>query len=591
MFDQESRKSKPQGRIMFLDLQGGNETFPEQMKQAIARFFPGPYQKKSTEKSVKQDSSNSVSNLKSQLRPKLVSVHQTTPPTLVAKPLAPKVSSPNLTQNLLVQTTPMFSAVPLSIMSDSALSSSPIRVMALPHGLPHSSHLLPSPAVPQFNVNQILSLPTQSKCSVIKILPKPTTVTASPVSSSVDSPLAETKTKITVEKGGSPVIPDISDVVDEAVPPLVPIKEVITSVTTKEAATASTPMLDIAKMKDKVITKINNMGNQFKLGDKIVGIVVRNSDSSEDIQKKLQATFAKPASIKDKGKTVAKSKERTILPKGTTTISVNELGAIQSVEVVDEVKRSRDRPMDICPVADNPITYFDRRNARKLALSFMWRKTGFLVSSYQKLFTWQAPADDSDDTNPVLTCRVCKFAARSKSEVENHLQGHPDLQCSICSKFFLTVGKVHEHIKVIHHVALPADVAKRKIYITWRNNALKRPLWKRYQCARCDRKFKMKDALERHFTICKERTLAEKVVAITKSKLLACPVCNRSFPCNLTLQDHMLTHTKRTSWLCDICGAVLKSASNYRSHIARHDENAHEYRYQCDVCKKRFKLE
>lgn len=623
----ESRETKPQGKIMFLDLQGGSDAFPEQMKKAISMLFasPGgeanPAEKRKVgpttmseqqKMKIPKTSTNQVPLIisSSMMAPNTVhvtsasaqskvavtntvpstlsfqniapkkglgittgsSMNLSTPtslPPLIMKPLTPIAPSPGPNQNLIVQSHPALS-VPLTMISSKSVPSSAVRITLPPGALPSSSvpHLVRLPS----NFIKVNQKPDQDNVPVA--LPPN-------VSSSVAS---EDDDHVYDDHCYAEELPQLRNQ-DIPLPSLVPIKET----KSKGPKESKMPQIDISQLKDKMITKINNMGNQFKLGDKIVGIVLRNSDSREDIHKKLQATFSKGTPLKDQGKPVVKPKERAILPKGSSVITIASETTIPS-EILDGTRKLKDRPMDVHATVDSPSTYFDRRNARKLSLSFMWRKSGYLVSSYQKLFTWQLA--DSPDIPHVLTCRVCKFAAKSRADVESHLQEHPDLQCSVCWKYFLTPGKVLEHMNVIHNITTPSETLRKKSWgVTWRQNSLRRTVLRQYQCSRCERRFKAKENLKRHTAVCKERTLAEKVQAINKGSLLSCEVCHRNFNTQEELQDHVIVHTKRTSWLCDICGLVLKSASNYRTHIARHDEYAADYQYQCNTCKKRFKLE
>lgn len=618
---------------MFLDLQGGTDAFPEQMKKAISMLFPcvpkiTPVTKKilptlaprptvpplssvstpatdlqrvqanaadpsksgvSSASTVKpvvnlkaavtnatttSTSSKQVAQAKATVSTPLVvkqpvqakvalkalsSPAAAASSTSILKPLAMVPMGSASSPNLLVQTSPEFSSIPLTIMASTPGTSPAIRI-ASAGGLPQLIHIPP-----------VNNLNTQSNPSTVD---KNTTVELS--DSDDDAHIYEDGP---LEFGSS------TQSESSTVPPLVPIKQVPTKVPipkekSTNSSTSGTPVISISKLRDSVVSKMNNMTNQIKLGDKIVGIVLRDSDSQSDIHKKLQATFsAKGPSSKDN-----RPKERPILPKGGVTIVGVEGTSSGGVE---GGKKLKPKVLDVPSAVDSPTDYSDRRNARRLSLSYMWRKTGFLVSSYQKLFTWTLGTDE--DAMPALTCRVCKFIPKSKHEVESHLTSHPDLQCPICSKYFLKDTKVFEHMTVIHGTQLPSSfVSKKKPPILWRVNSVKKPC-RQYQCSRCDRRFKLKESLKRHATVCNrigsgyERPMG----AVAPN---TCAVCSRTFPSEEAMEEHALTHVKRTSWLCDICGLVLKSSSNYRTHIARHDELAHEYQYQCNTCKKRFKL-
>lgn len=667
------RGSTPEGRIMFLDLQGGAEAFPEQMKKAVSMLFPSPSNAvpqggKNFSGPITSQNSRTASSPPNQIlaqnrtttsreesrnfqKPQVTinsaqlktAVSSTQHPLIVhpspsnsgVVTLLPPTSSSSLNtminlqepqvafsttnQNRILQQ-PSVVSVPVQLLPKTpGASSQPAPILSVPVSvLPKtpgvSSAIQLSTIAGTLNPSEVPKLVQVSPSNIIKLQSKskPDLSSAAPAQKSpvevelmdhdYDSHFMEDDPEPDPEDGSKPLQLSLPALIpfkgDMGMPPpqLSLLKSIVKSavpeVSTPENTSNGQPVIDIAKMKDKVLTKISNMGNQFKLGDKIVGIILRNADSREDIQKKLQATFSNGTPVKDSMKTVSKSKERTILPKANVVIPAHEIVSSPPCELTNGGRKFKERPLDVLPTADFPNSHFDRRNARKLSLSFMWRRTGFLVSSYQKLFTWQmeAASEDSDGPNPVLTCRVCKFEAKSKGEVETHLQVHPDLQCSVCWKYFLTVGKVHEHMSVIHCLPTPNEVPKRRPLITWRLNNVRKPSLKQFQCSRCERRFKFRDALKRHVGVCKDRTPAEKAVSVKKGRRFVCSTCHRYFSNAEDLEEHTAVHTKRTSWLCDICGTVLKSASNYRSHIARHDENAHEYQYQCGICRKRFKL-
>lgn len=633
----ESRETKPEGRIMFLDLQGGTDAFPEQMKKAISMLFPS-VEKRPTPANQKvpidktpippatvptvsgisspttnrqgmqatKGSGSSLSpgkqtiNVKSPARSastksvpgssKQAFVSKTTTPstgtstpTVVKQPVQVKATGQSffipstetttvpalrpftiqalgpdgVTQNIVIQAPPEFPSVPVTFMSSTPGASPALKFSAIP--------TLPTGGMPQL-------IPVSSMNYLINQQSNPTT------SDKAKDTSADSDDDIHIYEDSPSMCESSIQSGNDDVPPLVPIKQLPVSKEKPNEARKVPPAINISKMRDSVVSKLSSMPNQIKLGDKIVGIVLRKSDSKDDIRKKLQETFA-PNSSSSKDNKV---KERPILPKGSICIPGVES---MSPSEVEGGKKLKPKVLDVPSAVDSPTDYSDRRNARKLSLSYMWRKTGFLVSSYQKLFTWNIGSDER--AVPLLTCRVCNFVPKSRQEVENHLGSHPDLQCPICSKYFLKDTKVFEHMSVIHGTVNPAAYAsKKKQVISWRLNTVKRPSLRQYQCSRCDRRFKLKDSLKRHVSVCKERSPTERVMNAAD----VCAVCSRSFTTEEALQEHMLTHVKRTSWLCDICGLVLKSASNYRGHVARHDEFAHEFKYQCNTCKKRFKL-
>lgn len=60
----------------------------------------------------------------------------------------------------------------------------------------------------------------------------------------------------------------------------------------------------------------------------------------------------------------------------------------------------------------------------------------------------------------------------------------------------------------------------------------------------------------------------------------------KAFDTGGTLNQHLITHSKETPYMCFICGRSFNRSGTLRIHILRHGDAKP---YQCSVCEKHFK--
>ena len=77
--------------------------------------------------------------------------------------------------------------------------------------------------------------------------------------------------------------------------------------------------------------------------------------------------------------------------------------------------------------------------------------------------------------------------------------------------------------------------------------------------------------------------------SIRKKQLLfrrpeICQICGKAFKTKKHLSAHILTHSDRKRYACEVCGAKLKNESCYRSHMM----SVHHQTMACNICGKDY---
>ena len=205
-------------------------------------------------------------------------------------------------------------------------------------------------------------------------------------------------------------------------------------------------------------------------------------------------------------------------------------------------------------------------------------------------------------------CEVCGKHYKYTTHLKRHMATHGEklFQCSICGKAFFTYQEVKQHKK-------------------WHTNTLS------YVCDEkgCGKKFKVKEALSKHkhshntepciCPICskscknaitlsvhvkihrKQRqrfpcsecgtkllskaSLKKHLRIHSKSKMLACPFCDRTFANADYLQCHMKCHTEEKKFQCDQCGYSCHRPGDLRRHLRVHTG---DQPFKCGVCDRAF---
>ncbi|GAB0090379.1 hypothetical protein DMENIID0001_051080 [Sergentomyia squamirostris] len=101
-------------------------------------------------------------------------------------------------------------------------------------------------------------------------------------------------------------------------------------------------------------------------------------------------------------------------------------------------------------------------------------------------------------------------------------------------------------------------------------------LWRlrQYKCEYCCRRYAAKENLERHMEF-----------HMRREKRFPCDKCEESFNSFGALRFHMgKVHVDKN---CKVCGQVMATLTDQHRHKTMH-QNAESYKYECDICHKRF---
>ena len=147
-----------------------------------------------------------------------------------------------------------------------------------------------------------------------------------------------------------------------------------------------------------------------------------------------------------------------------------------------------------------------------------------------------------------LVCIICSsFQRKNKKDVKKHiLRIHlkcPSQLCKICNKEFDRIGILEEHMRTAHTEG------------------------KSYQCDKCEKSFKGKKALWRHYVVFHEKQTIQK-----------CKVegCDKTFPNSVKLSVHIYQDHTKESFVCDHCGKDFKQKDSLRLHTIREHTSQEE---------------
>ncbi|XP_045211538.2 zinc finger protein 708-like isoform X1 [Mercenaria mercenaria] len=159
-------------------------------------------------------------------------------------------------------------------------------------------------------------------------------------------------------------------------------------------------------------------------------------------------------------------------------------------------------------------------------------------------------------------CQLCAEMCETRHKCWSHQRAHENqtiktmdesvYQCKICLKTFMTKPDLDRHDLSFHPGSSVVS----------------------FPCDQCKKIFSSSDFLTKH----KESTHAKKFACAHED-------CNKAFPTEDKLEQHMLVHGER-SFMCSICGKICTSKGNFHIHMSVHNS---ERNFECDVCKKTFK--
>ncbi|XP_007910520.2 zinc finger protein 335 [Callorhinchus milii] len=160
-------------------------------------------------------------------------------------------------------------------------------------------------------------------------------------------------------------------------------------------------------------------------------------------------------------------------------------------------------------------------------------------------------------------CRICGSRFLTQEDLRFHVDSHegndPErfkcLQCSYRSKRW---SSLKEHM--FNHVGT-----------------------KPYKCEECDYTSVYKKDVLRHSSVhTKERK--RKADLVPKVSAYLCPVCNRVYPMQKRLTQHLKTHSAEKPHMCDKCGKSFKKRYTFKMHLLTHIQTLGNSRFKCEFC-------
>ncbi|XP_014381252.1 zinc finger protein 335 isoform X1 [Alligator sinensis] len=160
--------------------------------------------------------------------------------------------------------------------------------------------------------------------------------------------------------------------------------------------------------------------------------------------------------------------------------------------------------------------------------------------------------------------------------------------CRICGSRFLTHDDLRFHVS--SHEANDPQLFKclQCSYRSRRWSSLKEHMFnhvgsKPYKCEECNYTSVYKKDVIRHSTV-HNRDRKKRADPPPKRSSFPCPVCNRVYPMQKRLTQHMKTHSTEKPHMCDKCGKSFKKRYTFKMHLLTHIQAIANRRFKCEFC-------
>ncbi|NXG51666.1 ZN335 protein, partial [Psilopogon haemacephalus] len=163
--------------------------------------------------------------------------------------------------------------------------------------------------------------------------------------------------------------------------------------------------------------------------------------------------------------------------------------------------------------------------------------------------------------------------------------------CRICGSRFLTHEDLRFHVS--SHEANDPQLFKclQCSYRSRRWSSLKEHMFnhvgsKPYKCEECSYTSVYKKDVIRHSAVHNRDSNLILAVSLQPPKLnsFPCPVCNRIYPMQKRLTQHMKTHSTEKPHMCDKCGKSFKKRYTFKMHLLTHIQAIANRRFKCEFC-------
>ncbi|NWT10946.1 ZN335 protein, partial [Vireo altiloquus] len=160
--------------------------------------------------------------------------------------------------------------------------------------------------------------------------------------------------------------------------------------------------------------------------------------------------------------------------------------------------------------------------------------------------------------------------------------------CRICGSRFLTHDDLRFHVN--SHEANDPQLFKclQCSYRSRRWSSLKEHMFnhvgsKPYKCEECNYTSVYKKDVIRHSTV-HSRDRKKRADPPPKLNSFPCPICNRVYPMQKRLTQHMKTHSTEKPHMCDKCGKSFKKRYTFKMHLLTHIQAIANRRFKCEFC-------
>ncbi|KAL4624341.1 zinc finger protein 335 isoform X3 [Arapaima gigas] len=160
-------------------------------------------------------------------------------------------------------------------------------------------------------------------------------------------------------------------------------------------------------------------------------------------------------------------------------------------------------------------------------------------------------------------CRICGSRFLSQEDLRFHVDSHdgddPErFKCLQCSYRCKRWSSLKEHM--FNHEGT-----------------------KPYKCEECDYSSVYKKDVVRHSAV-HTKDKKKKTDQVPRVVQYLCPVCNRVYPMQKRLTQHMKTHSTEKPHMCDKCGKSFKKRYTFKMHLLTHIQSYGNSRFKCEFC-------
>ncbi|XP_056897704.1 zinc finger protein 335-like isoform X2 [Takifugu flavidus] len=160
--------------------------------------------------------------------------------------------------------------------------------------------------------------------------------------------------------------------------------------------------------------------------------------------------------------------------------------------------------------------------------------------------------------------------------------------CWICGSRFLTQEDLRFHVD--SHEGNDPELFKclQCNYRCKRWSSLKEHMFnhkgsKPFKCEECDYSSVYRKDVLRHSAV-HNKDKKRKTEMAPKASEFLCPVCDKVYPMQKRLTQHMKTHSSEKPHMCDKCGKSFKKRYTFKMHLLTHIQSLGDSRFKCEFC-------